>query len=218
MKKVLSLLLLAFVMCQCNNQSGQQNQPEDKSNRSQYSEMFTDDYVNDQAMKLIDFVPDHAFDPSSKPAFTESYFKLLEEAWMVPVNSFEGIGPEEFLYYFMTGNGGCECTSHPKTILSTKVSDDDSALVKMNYLHEDHDMLLHFENGKWVIADFDGTKDELAEYIREQRDELMKLDLDSLHNAMLKEADGELFTKEAVEAEFDEYKASVEAYYKKYPK
>ena len=148
MKKVLSLLLLAFVMCQCNNQPAQQNQqqnqqPAQKSLREQFPEKFTEKYIGDQAMKLIDFVPDHAFDPSIKPAFTESYFNLLEEAWTVPVYDFGIIGDDEWLYYFMTGNGGCECTSHPKTVDNVKVLDDENALVKMNYIHEDHDMALH---------------------------------------------------------------------------
>ena len=220
MKKVLSLLLLAFVMCQCNNQPGQQNQqqnqqPAQKSLREQYPEKFTEKYISDQAMKLIEFVPDHKFETSIKPAFTESYFNLLEEAWTVPVYDFGIIGDDEWLYYFMTGNGGCECTSHPKTVDSVKVLDDENALVKMNYIHEDHDMALHFENGDWVIADFDGTKDELAEYIREQRDGLMKLDLDSLNTAMLKEFVGD---KKEVEEWFNKYKSSIDAYFKKYPK
>lgn len=216
MKKVLALLLLAFVMCQCNNQPGQQNQPAQKSLREQYPEQFTENFIGERAKVLMESVPDHAFNPANKPAFTESYFNLLEEAWMVPVNSFEGIGPEEFLYYFVTGNGDCDCTSHPKTILDVKLLDDENALVKMNYIHEDHDMALHFENGNWVIADFDGTKDQLAEYIREQRDELMQLDFDSLRTSMLDEADG--LPKEEVEKLFNEYKSSVEAYFNKYPK
>ena len=195
MKKVLSLLLLAFVMCQCNLQTTQ-NKTEKKSPRDQYPEKFTENYICDRAKTLIDFVPDHAFDPSIKPAFTESYYNLLEEAWAVPVDN-EYIGDEEFLYYFMTGNGDCNCDSHPKTILDFKLLEDDSAWVKMNYIHQDHEMLLHFENGEWVIADFDGTKEQMEDYIRNQRDYLKNLDLDSILN--------------------EEYKTSIETYFNKYP-
>lgn len=195
MKKVLSLLLLAFVMCQCNLQTTQ-NKTEEKSPRDQYPEKFTENYICDRAKTLIDFVPDHAFDPSIKPAFTESYFNLLEEAWAVPVDN-EYIGDEEFLYYFMTGNGDCDCNSHPKTILDFKLLEDDSAWVKMNYIHQDHEMLLHFEDGEWVIADFDGTMEQLADYISNQRDYLMNLDLDSVLD--------------------EEYKTSIETYLNKYP-
>lgn len=195
MKKVLSLLLLAFVMCQCNLQTTQ-NKTEEKSPRDQYPEKFTENYICDRAKTLIDFVPDHAFDPSIKPAFTESYFNLLEEAWAVPVDN-EYIGDEEFLYYFMTGNGDCDCNSHPKTILDFKLLEDDSAWVRMNYIHQDHEMLLHFEDGEWVIADFDGTMEQLADYISNQRDYLMNLDLDSVLD--------------------EEYKTSIETYLNKYP-
>lgn len=217
MKRVLPFLILAFVLCQCGSKAPQ-DKTNNKSPRDQYPEKFTENYIGERAKMLIEFVPDHAFDPSIKPAFTKAYFDLLDEAWMVPVNSFEGIGPEEFLYYFMTGNGDCECSSHPKTIHDIKVLDDDSAWVKMNYIHQDHEMVLHFEDGDWVIADFDGTKDQLADYIHEQRDVLMKLDLDSLHGVMLKELVGDYYSKKDVEAQFDEYKSSVEAYFKKYPK
>lgn len=188
-------MLLAFVMCQCNLQTTQ-NKTEEKSPRDQYPEKFTGNYICDRAKTLIDFVPDHAFDPSIKPAFTESYFNLLEEAWAVPVDN-EYIGDEEFLYYFMTGNGDCDCNSHPKTILDFKLLEDDSAWVKMNYIHQDHEMLLHFEDGEWVIADFDGTMEQLADYISNQRDYLMNLDLDSVLD--------------------EEYKTSIETYLNKYP-
>ena len=188
-------MLLAFVMCQCNLQTTQ-NKTEEKSPRDQYPEKFTENYICDRAKTLIDFVPDHAFDPSIKPAFTESYFNLLEEAWAVPVDN-EYIGDEEFLYYFMTGNGDCDCNSHPKTILDFKLLEDDIAWVKMNYIHQDHEMLLHFEDGEWVIADFDGTMEQLADYISNQRDYLMNLDLDSVLD--------------------EEYKTSIETYLNKYP-
>jgi len=217
MKKIVPLLLLAFVMCQCNFNS-KQNQPEEKSLRDQYPEKFTEDYIGERAKTLIDMVPDHAFNAANKPAFTESYFNLLEEAWAVPSNNIGGIGDEEFLYYFLTGNGDCDCPSHPKTILETKVLGDDSAMVKMNYIHNDHEMLLNFVNGDWVIADFDGTKDAMAEYINTQRDMLMNLDLNALHDTLLNEMVGEFSTKEDVEAQFEEYKASIENYFNKYPK
>lgn len=217
MKKIIPLLLLAIVMCQCDFKATQ-DQPEEKSLRDQYPEKFAENYIGERAKTLIDFVPDHAFDASCKPAFTESYFNLLQEAWAVPVYNFGSIGDEEFLYYFLTGNGDCDCPSHPKTILETKVLDDNSAMVKMNYIHVDHEMLLNFVNGEWVIADFDGTKNQMTEYVRNQRDNLMKLDLDSLHNAMLNELVGDFYTKEEVETRFDTFKASLEKYFENYPK
>lgn len=216
MKKVFPILVLALLMCQCNSQATH-NEPQKKSPRDQYPEKFTENYIGERAKMLIEFVPDHAFDQSIKPAFTGDYFNLLEEAWAVPVYDNGVIGENEWLYYFMTGNGDCECSSHPKTILDLKVLDDDSAWVKMNYIHQDHDMVLHFEDGDWVIADFDGTKDQLADYIREQRDFLVDLNLDSFHD-MLKYIFGDSFTKEEAAAEYDDFKSSVDDYFKKYPK
>ena len=215
MKKVFPILVLALLMCQCNSQATH-NETQRKSPRDQYPEKFTENYIGERAKMLIEFVPDHVFDQSIKPAFTGDYYKLLEEAWAVPVYDNGVIGENEWLYYFMTGNGDCECSSHPKTILDLKVLDDDSAWVKMNYIHQDHDMVLHFEDGDWVIADFDGTKDQLADYIREQRDFLVDLNLDSFYD-MMKVIFGDSFTKEEAAAEYDDFKSSVEAYFKKYP-
>ena len=216
MKKVFPILVLALLMCQCNSQATH-NETQRKSPRDQYPEKFTENYIGERAKMLIEFVPDHVFDQSIKPVFTGDYYKLLEEAWAVPVYDNGVIGENEWLYYFMTGNGDCECSSHPKTILDLKVLDDDSAWVKMNYIHQDHDMVLHFEDGDWVIADFDGTKDQLADYIREQRDFLVDLNLDSFYD-MMKVIFGDSFTKEEAAAEYDDFKSSVEAYFKKYPK
>ena len=53
MKKVLALLLLAFVMCQCNNQTGQ-NKSNDNSDRSKYPEKFTEEYIGERSLTLAD--------------------------------------------------------------------------------------------------------------------------------------------------------------------
>ena len=67
MKRVLILLLLAFVMCQCNNQSGQQNQSAQKSSSEQDSEKFSKDYIGRRTLELGVKLCD--CDPSKANAF-----------------------------------------------------------------------------------------------------------------------------------------------------
>lgn len=218
MKKTLVLIALAFLMCQCGNQQPQQKEEAPvKSNKEAYPEKFTSAYITERAQKLIDFVPDHEFDPASAPAFSKEYFSLLEEAWTFPTDDLLGIGSDEWLYYFLTGNGDCDCASHPKTVKSLAVMNESVAKVKMNYIHNDHDMTLVFVDGDWVIDDFDGTKAELEEYNQQQRKYFSDIDLDEYFDKVSFEVNG--FMPEEEQAEmFDSYREQVETYFKKYPK
>ena len=50
MKKIIPLLLLALVMCQCNFKSS--NEPAKKSLRDQYPEKFTTEYIANRSVDL----------------------------------------------------------------------------------------------------------------------------------------------------------------------
>ena len=213
MKKVLPLLLLVLVICQCSPVNREKRPP---TPREQYPEKFTTEYISQCAKKLIDYVPDHQFDPSIKPAFSERYFNLLEEAWAVPVDEIMGIGENEWLYYFMTGNGGDEYLDHTKTIRDVVVIDDYNAWVQMDYLELEHDIVMHFENGDWVISNFDGTEDECSRYIQNQRQQLRNIDWQKYYEKTI-EDNKAYIPEEEIVALLDEFKAEVDAYFAKYP-
>jgi hypothetical protein len=214
MKKVLPLLLLVFVLCQC---SPVKREKRPATPREQYPEKFTTDYVNQSAKKLIDYVPDHEFNPSIKRYFNEEYYSLLEESWAVPVDDIMGIGENEWLYYFMTGNGGDEeFMDHSKNILETVVMDDYNAWVQMEYLGRIHDIVMHFENEDWVISNFDGTKDQMLRYIRDQRTHLRNINWQQYYDVTI-EDNKAYIPEEEIVAMLDEFKAEVNAYLAKYP-
>jgi hypothetical protein len=214
MKKVLPLLLLVFVLCQCSPVKREKRPP---TPREQYPEKFTTDYVNQSAKKLIDYVPDHEFNPSIKRYFNEEYYSLLEESWAVPVDDIMGIGENEWLYYFMTGNGGDEeFMDHSKNILETVVMDDYNAWVQMEYLGRIHDIVMHFENEDWVISNFDGTKDQMLRYIRDQRTHLRNINWQQYYDVTI-EDNKAYIPEEEIVAMLDEFKAEVNAYLAKYP-
>ena len=162
-------------------------------------------------------MPDHQFDPSIKPAFSERYFNLLEEAWAVPVDEIMGIGENEWLYYFMTGNGGDEeFMDHSKKILEAVVMDDSNSWVQMEYLGQVHDIVMHFENGDWVIDNFDGTRDQMERYIKTQRENLRNIDWQKYYEVTI-EDNNAYIPEEEIVAMLDEFKAEVNTYLAKYP-
>jgi hypothetical protein len=212
MKKVLTLLVLALVFCQCMTT----NEKRPPTPRDQYPEKFAQDYIIQSAKRLVEYVPDHEFDPSIKPAFGEQYFSLLQEAWAVPVVNISGIGDDEWLYYFLSGNGGDENADHTKTILEALPMDDWNAYVKMDYLGSEHDIVMHFEDGDWRISNFDGTNDELIRYIRTQRENLRSIDWDSL-TAELIDEEKDFMTEDEILAWISDFRSRVDAYFVKYP-
>ena len=163
MKKILPMLLLAFVLCQCNHTN-----PKVKyvTPLSEHPEQFTSDYIAKSAMRLIDYVPDHQFDPSIKPAFSEKYYNLLKQAWDIALANPDNYEENEWLYYFVSGNDDTESLDHTKTILETSVLDDWNVYAKMLYLEMEHDIVMHYENGDWVIHNFDGTLDRLEWFVK----------------------------------------------------
>ena len=208
------MLLLAVVLCQCSPVKKEKRPP---TAREQYPEKFTTEYIVKSAEKLIDYVPDHEFDPSIKPYFNADYFSLLEESWAVPIDDIVGIGENEWLYYFMTGNGGDEeFMDHSKNILEAVVMDDYNAWVQMEYLDRVHDIVMHFENGDWVISNFDGTKDQMGRYIQNQREHLRGIDWQAYEETLVE--DNKAYIPEAeLRSMLKEFKAEVDAYFAKYP-
>ena len=145
---VVTLGLLAFCACR------------------QPSVTFTDDDIAEAAKQLIDYVPDHDFNPACSTAFTLEYFALLSEAWAKPSDAEEGmIGSEEWLYYFISGNGDCDFPENEKTVTAVERPTDTTAVVDINYFNRDHRMQLVLRGGQWLIADFDSTKTALQTYI-----------------------------------------------------
>ena len=106
---------------------------------------------------------------------TPELYELLCAAWDVPQWVDGEIGGEEFLYYFLTGNGG----SFVKGIKSAKVvsSEKDVNKVEVNYIEDWGDsttestilLTLVKKGDKWLLDDFsDDIKNACRSYIREE--------------------------------------------------
>ena len=157
---------MAFVLCQCTPTN-----PKVKyvTPLSEHPEQFTKDYISQSAIKLIDYVPDHQFDPSIKPAFSEEYYNLLKEAWDYAKKNPDDLDETEWLYHFISGNDDVSNMDKTKRIIEAGVMDDWNTYVKMEYLGIEHDIVMHYENGDWVIFNFDGTLDDLRRFSKKHR-------------------------------------------------
>lgn len=213
MKKLLPILLLLLVVSQCSPVKREKRPP---TPWDLYPEKFTKEYISESAIRLIDYVPDHEFNPSIKPAFSEKYYSLLEEAWAIPVVDIEGIGENEWLFYFLTGNGGDEGLDHHKTVIEATMMDDWNSWAQVEYLGNVHDIVMHFENEDWTINNFDGTQDQLARYIKEQRQNLRSIEWESFSNELVGDLKGYM-PEDEILAWVADFKGRVEAYFAKYP-
>lgn len=75
--------------------------------------------LTDRALELCQYIPDHVLKPEAKEAMTPEFFLALSEAFDAPVADFEEIGDNEWLWYFVTGNGGSEPAYSVKSVSQT---------------------------------------------------------------------------------------------------
>ena len=178
MKKVLSLLVLALLMCQCNNQSGQQNQSEKNSNQGKYAEKFSESYIGPHVLKLGDKLCN--CDPYEASAFdnilTSEYGKVLKEALALP-EGIDGDGPSAWLWIDFAGE---LCTT--EAITEINLIDDNHA--KVIWEGEDFgkdELALSFVDGEWLIDDIGNcSKKDLKDKIQESRQYYKSIDWQQL--------------------------------------
>lgn len=127
-------------------------------------------------------IPDHAkVSEKAKIYMTEDLYETLMAAWDVP-QWVQGIGDEEFLSYFITGND----PSDKQEVKSSEVvsSQDGRYSINVKYLEtwgmepaenlSEISLEMVSENDKWVVDDFgNGVKNCCKEYIRKEVDDFM---------------------------------------------
>lgn len=168
MKKMFVPLLCLILLSSCSQTKKEQNVNVDSATVSVEIPVPT----NEEILRLIKYIPDHGIRENSEKFFTPEYYSLLVEAWDIPSDYPEGIGSEEWLYYFISGNG--ESYDHIDHITTTVK--EGSVFVSFQCVwgwEKDngmkHQMTLIHNGHHWVIADYDNTKKKLLQYIREQR-------------------------------------------------
>ena len=158
MKRVLAILFLLFPFLSCC-------QPKT--------------FLTDRTLELCRYIPDHVLKPEAKEAMTPDFFRALSEAFNAPVADYGEIGDNEWLWYFVTGNGGSEPVYSVKSVSQTD-KDSARAIITVRQKWEDgsfaeedtkeYEVLLKRVDGQWLLDDFDGKKVACQAYVRQVRE------------------------------------------------
>ncbi len=162
MRKNLTLkyasLLVALLVAACSNKEEQ---------------------LKERAAELCRYIPDHELLEQSKDYLTADFYVVLDTMFH-HLPEHEAMD-HEWLYYFVTGNGGtiadCEVTSvsqtdktHAEATILVRQKWEDGSFDE-NADTEEHRMSMEKVNGEWLMADFDGHKQDCIRHIAIARQE-----------------------------------------------
>ncbi len=158
MKKTMLLLTAALLLTACVNQEEQ---------------------LKERAAELCKYIPDHELREESRDYMTEDFYNVLDTMFN-HLPEFEAMD-HEWLYYFVTGNGG---TIADYTVTGVELTDNTHAVATISVRQkwedgsfdpssdvEEHRLAMEKVGGKWLIADFDGHKADCIRHIAINREE-----------------------------------------------
>ncbi|MBO7437995.1 MAG: hypothetical protein J6T97_09330 [Bacteroidaceae bacterium] len=133
----------------------------------------------DCAEELCQYIPDHELLEKSKDFMTADFYALLDTMfYRLPAH--EALD-HEWLYYFVTGNGG---TIADYTVVDVNKTDDTHAVATINVRQmwedgsfdpetdiEEHRLYMEKVNEVWLMCDFDEHKQDCIRYIENNRKE-----------------------------------------------
>ena len=158
MKKFLPILLVAVLLTACSDSQTKLKQ---------------------RAYELCAYIPDHELLESSRAYLTEDFYSVLDTMfYRLPEH--EALD-HEWLYYFVTGNGG---TIADYEVTAVEQTDDTHAvatvLVRQKWEDgsfdptsdiEEHRLYMEKVGGTWLMSDFDEHKADCIRYIANNRHE-----------------------------------------------
>lgn len=158
MKKISSIILAALLLAACTN---------------------SEEQLRKRAFELCQYIPDHELLEKSKGYMTEDFYNVLDTMFN-HLPEFEAMD-HEWLYYFVTGNGG---TIADYTVVSVEQTDKTHAIATIIVRQkwedgsfdptsdiEEHKLSMEKVNGQWLISDFDGHKADCIRHIALNREE-----------------------------------------------
>lgn len=163
MKRTVLLLTAALLMAACGNQEAQ---------------------LKERAAELCKYIPDHELREEARPYMTEDFYNVLDTMFnRLPEHE---AMDHEWLYYFVTGNGGTiadfdvvgvEQTdkSHATATISVRQKWEDGSFDESTDI-EEHKLAMEKVDGEWLIADFDGHKADCIRHITIAHDEQARRD------------------------------------------
>ena len=152
MKKILIFAIAALLFAACSDSEKQ---------------------LQKRAAELCQYIPDHELSEKSKPYMTADFYNVLDTMFN-QLPEFEAMD-HEWLYYFVTGNGGTiadfevagvEKTDNTHAVASIKVRQKwEDGSFDENSDVEEHKLYMEKVNGQWLISDFDEHKADCIRHI-----------------------------------------------------
>ena len=132
-----------------------------------------------RAEELCQYIPDHELLEKSKDFMTPDFYAVLDTMFY-RLSAHEAMD-HEWLYYFVTGNGG---TIADYTVTGVQKTDDTHAIATISVRQkwedgsfdpssdiEEHQLYMEKVNGQWLMSDFDEHKQDCIRYIENNRKE-----------------------------------------------
>ena len=138
--------------------------------------LFDPAAVKEQIENLCQYIPDHGLSDNAAYYLTPSYYDLYNRCFELP-KDYDNISDGEFLYYFVTGNGGAtpifqmEEISFPdkqNAIAKIRVTEDWSEFGGGIGASRTGILKMVLEDGFWKIDDWDDTRALCEEYLKEK--------------------------------------------------
>ncbi|MBR1834156.1 MAG: hypothetical protein IJ785_01410 [Bacteroidales bacterium] len=179
MKKTLIFTLAALLMAACAS---------------------NEEKLKQRAEELCRYIPDHELLEQSKDYMTADFYAVLDTMFnRLPEHE---AMDHEWLYYFVTGNGG---TMADYTVTAVEQTDKTHAVATISVRQrwedgsfdstadiEEHKLYMEQVDGQWLMSDFDGHKADCIRHIAISRDEQARRD--AINDYLVKEI-GEHYLK-----------------------
>ena len=127
--------------------------------------------LSGKVLELCQFIPDHGLRAGAADYLTPEFYNAYAEAFDAPVADYGEIGENEWLWYFVSGNGDYELAYKVQSV--KRISKDLASAIVSTYENapegEGHVVMIKKVDGKWLLDDIDGKKDECISYIKKMR-------------------------------------------------
>ena len=129
--------------------------------------------LKERAAELCRYIPDHELREESRDYMTEDFYNVLDTMFNL-LPEFEAMD-HEWLYYFVTGNGGTiadfdvtgveqQDNTHAVATISVRQKWEDGLFDPSSDI-EEHRLYMEKVNGQWLISDFDEHKADCIRHI-----------------------------------------------------
>ena len=127
----------------------------------------------ERAAELCKYIPDHELLEQSRDYMTEDFYNVLDTMFNL-MPEFEAMD-HEWLYYFVTGNGGAiadfevtgveqQDNTHAVATISVRQEWEDGSFDPSSDI-EEHHLYMEKVDGRWLISDFDEHKADCIRHI-----------------------------------------------------